>query len=221
MYDPQVVDAFFALHGFTTASAPAVIGEQRPSAIQAPLRSGEHDDARDYHTFFDAGQALGASASIHDLGDVIWTHFQPRLSASTCVLYIYNHADDSLVSVYEPPIDACRVGASRIPLGERVSGWVAATGQTAVNSDARLDLDDDDRDCSPLRSALAARLASNGRTIGVITFYARDPNAFDDAHRQLLEAASSVFARSVAAASDEGSRHPRREAQNSTRVLQN
>lgn len=78
---------------------------------------------------------------------------------------------------------------TRISLGERLSGWVVATGQSVVNPDARLDLDEAVRDESPLRSALAVPVISNGRSAGVLSFYACEANAFDDTHRRLVAAA--------------------------------
>jgi GAF domain-containing protein len=81
----------------------------------------------------------------------------------------------------------------RIPLGERLSGWVAATGQSILNSDARLDLDSRVREQSPLRSALAVPVEANGRTSGVLSFYAAAANAFDERHKRLVEAAARVM----------------------------
>ena len=66
-----------------------------------------------------------------------------------------------------------------------------------MNSDARLDLDEPAREHSSLRSALAVPITSNGRTVGVLSFYAAAPNAFDDAHRQLVEAAGRAVAGGV------------------------
>jgi GAF domain-containing protein len=45
-----------------------------------------------------------------------------------------------------------------------------------------------------LRSALAVPVISNGRSAGVLSFYACEPNAFDDTHRRVILAASVVLA---------------------------
>ncbi|HEY3043219.1 MAG TPA: HD domain-containing phosphohydrolase [Vicinamibacterales bacterium] len=205
MYDPRVVDTFFALHGsgFDMAPAPLPAG-QRHSALQAPLRTGGDHHELDLQTFFEFGRALGAPVSMSELGEVVWSQFKTRLPASTFVLYGYDHADDSIVAVYEAGVDEYPVRTTRIPLGERLSGWVAATGQAVVNSDARLDLDDAARDRSALRSALAVPVVSNGRSIGVLSFYACEANAFDETHRKLIVAASLVLAPSLAEIADRG-----------------
>jgi GAF domain-containing protein len=80
---------------------------------------------------------------------------------------------------------------------------VAATGQIVVNSDARLDLDEAVRDRSALRSALAAPVAANGLTAGVISFYSTASNAFDDVHRRLAGAAGLAIGRSLTALTEE------------------
>jgi len=47
----------------------------------------------------------------------------------------------------------------RIPIGQRLSGWVAANRQTIVNSDAALDLGDSAKATpTPLRSCMSAAL---------------------------------------------------------------
>ncbi|PYQ87232.1 MAG: hypothetical protein DMG03_05995, partial [Acidobacteria bacterium] len=56
------------------------------------------------------------------------------------------------------------------------------------------DLDAAGREQSPLRSALAVRVDAHGRTSGVLSFYAAAPNAFDERHKRLVEAAARVMA---------------------------
>ena len=65
-----------------------------------------------------------------------------------------------------------RFGSTPVALGDRLSGWVAATGQTVMNSDARLDFDEPAREQSALRSALAVCIGPKGRPAGVLSFYA-------------------------------------------------
>jgi GAF domain-containing protein len=105
-----------------------------------------------------------------------------------------------------------------MPLGERLSGWVAATGQTVVNSDARLDLDEDLRDESPLRSALAVPVVSDERPIAVLSLYADTPAAFDDVHRRFVTAVAAAVAPILAALRAEAAVPPLATLQNGTRM---
>jgi putative nucleotidyltransferase with HDIG domain len=197
MYDPRVVDAFFEMNGAGALVSPRPAAKQKPSALQAPLRAGADNRELDLQAFFEFGRALGAPASMAELGEIVWNHLRTRLPASALVLYAYDDDDDSIVAVYEAALDGRPMQMPRTPVGDRLSGWVAASKQIAVNSDGRLDLDDTAREASSLRSALAVPLLSNGRCVGVITFYATESSAFDDAHRRLAAAAGSVVARTI------------------------
>ena len=198
MYDPHVVDAFFALHGKEVpASLPHTT--PRPASPHHPLEliDDRREDA-DLQTFFNFGRALTYEfASTAQLGEAVWTHFGPRLPASSFVYYAYDEANDSIAAVYTAGGETSHAGT--IALGDRLSGWVAATGQSVMNSDARLDLDEPARGQSILRSALAVAVVSSGRPAGVLTFYAPVPDAFAQAHRRLIEAASRALAGIIAA----------------------
>ncbi|PYQ74581.1 MAG: hypothetical protein DMG04_10025 [Acidobacteria bacterium] len=198
MYDPRVVDMFFSLHGAGVAAPSPKPVKRTASTATAPAGAG-HDagepwgDAQHLRAFFDLGRAAAATPP-PALGELLWAHLSKQLPASAFVLYAYNVADDALVAIYASDPAATGDPMEPIPLGERLSGWVAATGQTILNSDARLDLDAAVREQSSLRSALAVRVDAHGRTSGVLSFYAAAPNAFDERHKRLVEAAARVMA---------------------------
>jgi GGDEF domain-containing protein len=76
----------------------------------------------------------------------------------------------------------------RIPLGQGVSGWVAANRRTIVNSDPALDFGDIAPEAMRhLKSCLSAPIVSTTSTLGVITLYSRTVDAFDDADRACVE----------------------------------
>ena len=103
---------------------------------------------------------------------------------SAFVLFAYDEASHALVATHDT--GAGQLGV-RIPVGDRLSGWVAATGQPIVNSDARLDFDVDAQRDVAWRSALAVPVRSGGRVSAVLTFYAAEPNAFADSHRAIVQ----------------------------------
>jgi GAF domain-containing protein len=201
MYDPQVVDAFFAMHGqglvAMFAQPPPLENATPPPGGPplAPLEQGREDLV--LHTFLHMGRALGGATSTSQVGEILWIHLRKHLPASAFVLYGYERTNDAIVPVYTAGGGVSSVDATPIPLGERLSGWVAATAQTVMNSDARLDLDEPAREGSSLRSALAVPIMSNEGIAGVLSFYAEAPNAFTDANRRLVEAAGRAIAESV------------------------
>jgi len=200
MYDPRVVDVFAAMHGEGMAATAALPARANTAPVSVPQPVERADDERedaDLQTFFNLGRALSRAASASQLGEILWSHLRTHLPPSTFVLYGYVEANDTIVAMHTAGDSAGEVEGTLMPLGDRLSGWVAATGQTVMNSDARLDLDEPLREQSPLRSALAVPVVSNGRTAGVLTFYAEASNAFGDDHRRIVEAAGRAVAGSV------------------------
>jgi GAF domain-containing protein len=84
-----------------------------------------------------------------------------------------------------------------IAMGERLSGWVAACGQTITNSDAALDLYDR---AIRLGSAVSAPLVDGNRVVGVFTAYAPAQQAFTEDQSRLVEMMAPHLGRIVGAA---------------------
>jgi putative nucleotidyltransferase with HDIG domain len=200
MYDPRVVDAFVKMHeeeheaGGSRADAlmESPLGGVTPAAaLSSPVTDAALQNLQVVH---DLARALAARSPGDEIGPAIWAHVQSRLPATTFVLFRYEEAGDALATAYAAGDEAARFHGSRMPLGERLSGWVAATRQPVVNSDARLDLEESVREGSALRSALAVPIESNGRIAGVLSFYAPAANAFGDDHVRLAAAAAYAVA---------------------------
>lgn len=212
MYDPRVVDAFLRMHEGVTTPTPEVGHAPAPPPkveprVAAPAQPAAADrELLDLRAFYDLGRTLARSATVHQFAEVLWSHLGARTPASTFVLYGYDQGSDALVPVYLAGTGAGALRDARISLGERLSGWVAGTRQTALNSDARLDLHEAARDRSPLRSALAVPVEAEGRIAGVLSFYSEQTDAFDDGHRRLALAAADACARSGLLAAQEQAR---------------
>jgi GAF domain-containing protein len=82
----------------------------------------------------------------------------------------------------------------RIPIGDRISGWVAAHKQVVVNSNASLELGPVARTfTAPLRYALAVPVVNGGAAaLAVLTVYGSEP--FTNDHRRMLESAATLLA---------------------------
>src|SRR5205823_1113446 len=151
-------------------------------AVAEPPRSVRTERNRDLdaYTFFDVGVAVGRAASIQEVGHAVWTRVKQHLPASAFILYVYDSAVDAIAPGYVG--GAIAPEPTEVPLGDRLSGWAAATGKTVLNSDARLDLDEATRDDSPLRTALAVPVIVDGRPVCVFSFYAEAADGFDEGH---------------------------------------
>jgi hypothetical protein len=225
MYDPHVVDAFLVLHaqGLGEAAAPAAAPAAReysaPPAPGSPAPVDETHEVRDLQTFFELGRAAAQATAAEGLGEALWTHLGERLPASAFVLFGYDEESDAIVAIYTAGAPAAgRLVSAPVALGDRLSGWVAATGRTVMNSDARLDLDEQVRETSALRSALAVRVATAGGSSGVLSFYSETPNVFDDSHLRLVEGAARALGAAAISLSPEPAASTFR---NDTRVFRN
>lgn len=202
MYDPRVVDAFLRMHDAVAPDKPHQRASMpAPAPMTVPARAsidppGPDRELLDLRAFYDIGRTLARCTSVRQFAEVLWSHLGSRTPASTFVLYGYDQASDALVPLHVAGVDTTDLCDSRIALGERLSGWVAGTRQTVLNSDARLDLDESSRDASLLRSALAVPVEADGRIAGVLSFYSEHPDAFDDGHRRLALAAADACVRS-------------------------
>ena len=204
MYDPEVVVALLELHRTTSTPVTTPAVATAPTGEAAPLRlcaRVPHDSARSatalrdpLHVIADVAAAVAAHRSPALVGEAIWSSVRDCVPATAFVLFACEgHA---LVPAYRGGEPAVGVH-TRIPVGERLSGWVAATRLAIVNSDARLDFDADVRDSSPLCTALAVPVYRNDETLGVLAFYADSPDVFVESHQRLAEAAAYVAANAL------------------------
>jgi putative nucleotidyltransferase with HDIG domain len=207
MYDPRVVDALLELH----AAAPAAVtgdaqGEPQPvsdSANRQTLRLCETTPresaaatraraARDVlEVIADLSGAVAAERSPVSVGEALWNGLREELPAAAFVLFTCEA--QALVPVYRSGAPTV-ASHTRIAVGERLSGWVAATRRSIVNSDARLDFEADVRDTTTLCATLAVPVERDGETLAVLAFYADRENAFDESHQRLVEAAAYITA---------------------------
>jgi hypothetical protein len=107
----------------------------------------------------------------------------------TAALFLVDQERDRLVAAHAAGRHAAIVSELSMAVGERVSGWVAATGRPIINADAGLDLVETKR-CF-LRSAVAVPCAGPGGEQMVLTLYSTRDEAFSSAHQRLLAAAAS------------------------------
>ena len=117
--------------------------------------------------------------------------------SSACVFYIYDEDADELVAAHTSGEHAAHIKGLRVPIGQRLSGWVAANRQTIRNSDPVLDLGESARAMNPRpRSCLSTPLLSGKTLVGVLSLYSSNKEAYSEDHERIIE----VVARQVSAA---------------------
>ncbi len=202
MYDPAVVDAFLellpslgavvdmepnlgrAMHRLAAAreAAPTVpvpaltIPSERPIAPQAALQS--------------VARLLSGPPRVTDVASLIAGDLRALVPEAEFVFFLTSVGGEKVVAEYETRAGLLDPGYDTIPLGERVSGWVAANRRQMINSDARLDLGPTAAGTS-LLYCVATPLVYDGRTMGVLTAYA-DSALSAEAARRLSDVAPQV-----------------------------
>lgn len=174
MYDPAVLDAFERIHHVL-----ARVAHERPAFPEREVPAEMHAQR---------SQLPATSPRV----DGLCAEIRSILPADVCVFFEYDVHTDLLVARAAAGLEVAHFVSLQMRRGERVSGWVAATGEPALNSDARLDL----REVAStlplvLRSALSVPAFSGG-LVGVVTAYSAVPDAFDTSHLETCQSRVSA-----------------------------
>jgi GAF domain-containing protein len=109
-------------------------------------------------------------------------------AVDTVAVFVADQTGGSLIGRYVSGAHGQFVERLSIPVGERMSGWVAASGQSMINADAALDLFDVQQ-ARPLRSALAIPCRGPDGACAVVALYSTSEHAFTPLHQRLAEVA--------------------------------
>ena len=206
MYDPMIVDTFFAFLSTSPIEIPrqgppsdvlnTIARSRRASLVQTSATPSEKASGADETlTVYELAKAFAGQVGIGDAGDVIAKHIDRLIPASVCVFFIHDQASGELEARHVVGEGFSQIRGTKIGLGQRLSGWVGANRQTIVNSDATLDLGEAASSFSPrLRSCLSTALLFDNELIGVLSLYSTAENAFNEDHRRVIE----VVARQIA-----------------------
>jgi diguanylate cyclase (GGDEF)-like protein/putative nucleotidyltransferase with HDIG domain len=214
MYDPLVVDTFLKVHSALAVATPSkadysLAAITNASASAKPLSTNVTEPLDDIAasseemlTLFTLARELTGRLSVADVGDVLLKRLRRLVPSSLCVFYSYDQERAELVASHVFGERAHSIHGIRIPIGERLSGWVGANKQTIRNSDPILDFGDSARAMKPrLRSCLSTPLVAGDRLVGVLSLYAPNQESFSEEHERLIEIVarqvSPVLQRSV------------------------
>ena len=138
---------------------------------------------------------LGADAGVEEVCGTVSRQLLRFASAGLVVFYRRDEAADELAAVYASGYGEALVQNLRMPLGHKVSGWVAANGHSVINADSALDLDDRLDGLEPrFKSLLSIPLVHAGAAVGVVTLYALRVQGFREDQRYALELVGAAIA---------------------------
>ncbi len=176
------------------ASLPAsAITARRGGDFLSSIAAARHE----VHMLFEMSQALGTSLSLVDTLSVLAKRLQAVVPHDTFAIYLQR--ESQLHPEYVTGIDASVFSALAIPVGQGLSGWVAENGKPVLNGNPSVEPGylNEVNTFTTLRSALSVPLESVGGTIGVLTLYGNEKEAFTQDHVRILLAISSKLALSI------------------------
>jgi len=205
MYDPLIVDTFIRVHeqiepASTITKPPTgalkeITSSRSTSSITAANASDKSPAPSRLLNSDGIISALSTRASVRDVCDAVEKHLRPLVPFSLFILYRYDRDSDELAVAQAIGELASAVQGSRIAVGERISGWVAANRQPIINSNPVLDLGQIASSASPqLRSCLSIPLVSNNTLVGVLSLHSPGADSFSDEHRKTVEAVARLVA---------------------------
>ncbi|MEZ5290764.1 MAG: HD domain-containing protein [Vicinamibacterales bacterium] len=193
MYDPLVVDAFVREHASLSTQAelqdfPTVLLATQADATPEPI-----DDKLEQQDTPIESLRLLASVSAFPGGPptrVVCRQLVDSLHAlvpfDTAAVFVLSEASSDAEVLYVDGSAAHVLTGQRIPIAERLTGWVAAHRTAVWNSDARLDL-------GPMNASTTLSLGSslplyqNETLFGVLSLYGRPEHEITVGQRRALE----------------------------------
>jgi hypothetical protein len=199
-YDPCVVDQFLKI---LDRLEQMEAEEQRKSAAlrdaQPHGAPGQLDvisaTTAEEREFNELRRDLPRASSLADAIEALFRHIRRVLPASSLAIYSPAPGTNDVMVTGSVGMGSSSMEGLRVPVGDRISGWVFAHAQGVMNSDAALELGPVARTFSiPLRYASAVPIIDGG-IVGVMVVYSGEP--FERDHRRLLENASTILVSSL------------------------
>lgn len=195
MYDPLIVDAFVREHSRLRAEAelqdlPAVILAHHSDATHSAQASSEPASVQAAPV-----ESLRLLANLAPFPDgpsmntvcrQLVNSIRAIASFDTLAIYVIDDASSDAVTIYVEGAGGRALSTTRVPIAERMTGWVAAHRTAVWNTDAALDLASA---ASGVNLALGSSLplCFGEAMIGVLSLYGRADQEIAVAQRRALE----------------------------------
>jgi putative nucleotidyltransferase with HDIG domain len=198
MYDPAVVDTFAAIYRDIRLPREQTVEQQQvmrrispkpvSGTVDAPPLSNSSGAPHDLLAFVSLARMARAGASREDVLTLASTLVGRYVPAASGAWYLVDARNDRLHVASAFGGGAAGLRGLTVSIGERLTGWVAATHQAIVDSDAALDLGDVDGRTDPALTRCTSVPLMVGQTlIGALTLYAPSSQGLGDDRGRWLE----------------------------------
>lgn len=179
--------------GFETSSNEGFRSGERTIDFLTSIASARQE----VQTLYELSQELGNSLSLDDTLSVLSVRLKQLVPHDSIVVYV--NENGRLAPKYVGGESQAVFSSLQIPLGEGVSGWVAANRAPILNGNPEVEVGYriSSSRSRVLRSALAVPLEGVSGVVGVLTLYHGHADAFSKDHVRILTAIQSKLALSV------------------------
>ncbi|HUT74903.1 MAG TPA: diguanylate cyclase [Armatimonadota bacterium] len=191
-FDPEVAAAFqrVAASG-ELARIYGDVGSLRPdtqSGDQASIQDAIASAREELVALYDIVQTMSATLSVAEALSLIASKTKGIVSYSTCIVFLVDSESKAVVAELVRGLREKELPGMSIPLGEGVSGRVAASGMPMRCDDPGRDLEwaQPGPSGGVLHSMLAVPLMREREIVGVISLYHEQQHAFTEDHQRLL-----------------------------------
>jgi len=215
MYDPTVVDTFIRVY----RDIPVVIGEtsqqrevmQRISQSRQDVETTAAEPVADVSAsapgtliaFVRLSRLVSGEATLDDVLALLSTLVSDVMPGVSGAWYLPDASRDRVVAVHAFGPAAQALRGATAPVGAGLTGWVAASRQPIVNSDAALDLGQRaDSVVPPLRSCMSVPIINGSSLLAVLSLYADSPDAFAGDQSRVVQMLSPHVADAIRCAKD-------------------
>lgn len=175
-------------------AAPAAGFEVCEPCNRPPAKDFEFLDSiaaarQEVQLLFELTRDLGKSLSVDETLSMVGARLKRLIPHAAIAAYLTR--DGRLVPEYVNGENLGEFPGLEIPVGSGVSGWVAETGRPVLNGNPAVESEQLAGHAGTLRSALSVPLVGLTGTIGVLTLYRGEKDAFSSDHLRVLLAVTS------------------------------
>jgi putative nucleotidyltransferase with HDIG domain len=211
MYDPLIVDRFVEAQAqlaelaegddaekqaIDTIATKLKITSDQPAAIA--VEANERTPLKAL-TLLKSIKPSPQGVSTEDLGLIVSKHLGRLANFSAVALYGVSENGQSIKCRYADKPLAELIDAQEIPIGERLSGWVAAHRTAIWNSDATLDLSIELTQKTNIALGSSVPLIDEDVLVGTLTVYAAAGDEINVEQRLLIQSVAPMLATALSA----------------------
>jgi diguanylate cyclase (GGDEF)-like protein/putative nucleotidyltransferase with HDIG domain len=191
-FDPEMVAAFMKVaESGRLAQIYVSVGPARVAA-KAGLPESIHDDIasaqQELFALYDIAQTMSTTLNVQETLSLIASKTKKVVNYSTCMVFLSDREQGVIRAEFAQGLREDELAGMTIPLGEGVSGKVAASGLPMRSDDPGTDLEwaRPGPSGSALHSVLAVPLMREREVVGVMSIYHTDVHAFTEDHQRLI-----------------------------------